>query len=166
MDKVVLLDRDGVINHDSPNYIKSPDEFHFIPGSLEAIQRLTQAGYKIGVATNQSALSRGYFDLDTLNKIHQKMEMNIEIQGGKIDCIEYCPHLPEQGCNCRKPKPGMLFKLADKMKFNLKDAYFVGDKPSDVEAALAAKVTPIYLNSISGDFSSLLDFVMNLILEK
>lgn len=145
MKKVILLDRDGVINYDSPNYIKSPDEFHFIPGSIEAISKLTKAGFNIGVATNQSGISRGYYDLETLNKIHHKMCSEIEKQGGKIEHIEYCPHMPDANCSCRKPQPGMLLNLAKKFEVDLGNVYFVGDKETDVEAAIRGGAQPVFL---------------------
>jgi D-glycero-D-manno-heptose 1,7-bisphosphate phosphatase len=147
MKKVILLDRDGVINYDSPYYIKSPEEFHFIPGSIEVISKLTKAGYEIGVATNQSGLSRGYYDLDTLEKIHQKMCTEIEKQGGKIKFIEFCPHMPDAGCACRKPQPGMLINLAQKFEVDIGQVYFVGDKMTDVQAAIAAGAKPVFISS-------------------
>lgn len=145
MNKAVFLDRDGVINYDSPYYIKSPDEFIFIPGSIEAIVKLNQAGYKVGIATNQSGLSRGLYDRATLDAIHQKMCKAIEENGGKIHHIEFCPHLPDAGCECRKPKPGMLISLAKKLEVSLSEVYFVGDKQTDVEAARAAGARPIFI---------------------
>lgn len=145
MNKAIFLDRDGVINYDSPDYIKSPEEFHFIPGSIEAIVKLNQAGYQIGIATNQSGLSRGYYDLATLNAIHEKMCHAIESAGGKIHHIEFCPHLPNQNCECRKPKPEMLMRLAQKCEVNLSDVYFVGDKITDMEAAVTSGAKPILI---------------------
>ena len=147
MKKVILSDRDGVINYDSPYYIKSPEEFCFIPGSIEAISKLTKAGYEIGIATNQSGLSRGYYDLDTLEKIHQKMCVEIEKQGGKIKFIEFCPHMPDAGCFCRKPQPGMLLNLAKKFEVDLRQVYFVGDKMTDVQAGVAAGANPVFISS-------------------
>src|SRR3990167_3048175 len=105
---LIILDRDGVINFDSPDYIKSPDELIPIPGSIEAIVKLTQAGFPIVVATNQSGVNRGLFSLKVLNDIHQKMISHIVNAGGKIDGIYFCPHTPAENCDCRKPKPGML----------------------------------------------------------
>jgi D-glycero-D-manno-heptose 1,7-bisphosphate phosphatase len=145
--KVILLDRDGVINVDSPEYIKSPAEFIPIPGSLEAIAKLNQRGFRIGVATNQSALARGLIDFITLDQIHHKMTDCVEKQGGKIDFIEYCPHLPSDGCECRKPRPGMLINLAKKFAVNVNDVYFVGDRVSDVLAALSVQAKPVFIGS-------------------
>lgn len=145
--KVILLDRDGVINVDSPEYIKSPEEFIPIPGSLEAIAKLNQRGFRIGVATNQSALARGLIDFITLAQIHHKMTDCVEKQGGIIDFIEYCPHLPSDGCECRKPKPGMLINLAKKFAVNLNDVYFVGDRSSDISAAMSVNAKPVFLGS-------------------
>ena len=117
--KIVLLDRDGVINHDSDNYIKSPDEWIPIPGSLEAIAKLNQAGYKVIVLTNQSGISRNYFTVDTLSKMHEKFYQLLENVGGHIEALFFCPHLPEDQCDCRKPKPGLFDELVKRM--NLSD---------------------------------------------
>ncbi|NCX96883.1 MAG: HAD-IIIA family hydrolase, partial [Chitinophagia bacterium] len=106
--RVVILDRDGIINQDSLHYIKSLDEFIFLPKSAEAIANLTKAGYKVGIATNQSGIARGYYSHQTLKAIHAKMLEGINAVGGKIDAIEYCPHAPVEACSCRKPEPGML----------------------------------------------------------
>ena len=145
--KIVLLDRDGIINEDSPNYIKSVDEFIFLPGSIDAIVRLTKAGYQIGVATNQSGVSRGYYDERMLAAIHEKMLTQIRAAGGNIEAIEYCPHRPEEGCLCRKPKPGMLYTLAKRLNCSLTDVPFIGDKISDLDAALAAGAKPVMVVS-------------------
>lgn len=147
MTKAIFLDRDGVINYDSVDYIKSPDEFIFIPGSLEAIVKLNKAGYLVGIATNQSGLSRGYYDRVTLDAIHEKMCKAIEKAGGQIHHIEFCPHMPDIGCECRKPKPGMLIKLSKKLDVKLSDVYFVGDKITDIEAARAAGAKPIFIST-------------------
>ena len=147
MTKVILLDRDGVINQDSPHYIKSVDEFHFLPGSLEAIARLTRVGYRIGIATNQSGLARGYYSEEELSAIHAKMLYHLRAAGGEIDAIEYCPHLPDDDCFCRKPKPGMLHTLASRLGCDLEMVHFVGDKLSDIQAAKAAGAKPILVLS-------------------
>ncbi len=155
MNKIVLLDRDGIINYDSPYYIKSVDEFIFIPGSVDAIVKLTEAGYRIGVATNQSGVSRGLYDEQTLAAIHHKMLTQVRAVGGNIDAIEYCPHRPEEGCLYRKPNPGMLHALARRMECSLTNVPFVGDKLSDVEAAKAAGAKPVIVVSSGTDQTSL-----------
>lgn len=147
MNKVVLLDRDGVINQDSLHYIKSADEFIPIPGSIEAIARLTTAGYRIGVATNQSGVSRGYYDEEELAAIHAKMLSLVKAQGGQIEAIEYCIHMPDEGCFCRKPQPGMLLALAKRLNCSLIDVPFIGDRVSDIQAAEAAGAKPIMVLS-------------------
>lgn len=147
MNKIVLLDRDGVINHDSLDYIKSEEEFIVIPDSLKAIARLTKAGYKIGIATNQSGVSRGLYTEEILLSIHQKLIRAVEDAGGKIDAIEYCIHLPEMNCSCRKPKAGMLHALAKKLSCPLQGVPFVGDRISDIEAAYTVGATPIIIVS-------------------
>lgn len=147
MNRIILLDRDGVINRDSFQYIKNVDEFIFIPGSIEAIGRLTQAGYRVGVATNQSGVSRGLYTEQILSDIHQKMIDEITKLGGVIEAIEYCIHLPQENCDCRKPQPQMLYNLAKKMTISLKGVPFVGDRVSDVEVALKVGATPIVVLS-------------------
>lgn len=143
MDKVILLDRDGVINQDSNAYIKSVDEFIFLPGSVDALVRLTQAGYRIGVATNQSGIARGYYDVAMLEKIHAHLLYHVRQAGGDIVAIEYCPHHPDMHCACRKPMPGMLHALAQRLHCSLKEVAFVGDKLTDLQVALAVQAEPI-----------------------
>lgn len=130
----VLLDRDGVINQDSDQYIKNPDEWRPIPDSLEAIALLNAQGYKVVVITNQSGLARGIYDLATLEKIHDKMLALCAQKGAKIEAIFYCPHLPSDGCSCRKPKPGLLKQFAKQYQVDLNAIYFVGDALQDIQA--------------------------------
>ncbi len=144
--KLIILDRDGVINFDSPHYIKSPEEWIAIPGSLEAIAKLNQFQHKVVIATNQSGLGRGYYNLETLEKIHQKMQDQLKALGGHLDGIYFCPHLPSDGCDCRKPKPGMLLKIAEDFKWDIKKAIFIGDSERDLEAAEAAQCMGIYID--------------------
>lgn len=138
MKKFIILDRDGVINQDSLHYIKSPDEFIVLPGSIEAIALLTAAGYQIAIATNQSGVSRGYYDRQQLEAIHQKLLDKVQAAGGDIAIIEYCIHLPEAQCHCRKPQPGMLHAIAAYFQCDLTDVALVGDRISDLQAAKAA----------------------------
>ena len=139
MKKCVILDRDGVINQDSPGqYVTNKEEWIPISGSIEAIFRLKQQGVMVAVATNQSGIGRGYYTLVTLHEIHTQMNNLLANEGAKIDYIAICPHLPDAGCECRKPKPGMLYEIAKILNINLADAYFVGDKLSDLQAAEAA----------------------------
>jgi len=133
--KLIILDRDGVINQDSDEYIKSPSEWIPIPGSLEAIGKLTKNGYTIAVVTNQSGLARKLFDEATLLTIHETMRTMTMKHGGKIDKIVYCPHHPDDGCHCRKPNIGLLEKLQAYYQHSLKDVYFVGDSLKDLQAA-------------------------------
>jgi D-glycero-D-manno-heptose 1,7-bisphosphate phosphatase len=141
--KTVILDRDGVINQDSDAYIKTPDEWIAIPGSLEAIGRLTQAGYRVVVATNQSGLARGLFDQATLDAIHHKMESAIQKQGGELAGIYYCPHGPDDGCSCRKPKPGLLQQIEQELGIDPGQTVLVGDSLRDLQAATAFGIKPI-----------------------
>lgn len=148
--KLVIMDRDGVINHDSDEYIKSPDEWIPIPGSLEAIAALHQEGYEIIVATNQSGLGRGYFTIEVLNKIHEKMLKAVEHAGGKIEAIFFCPHVPDDNCSCRKPKPGMLFDIQNRLHLDLTQVPFIGDSYRDIEAAVASGCRPILVMTGKG----------------
>ena len=141
--KLVILDRDGVINFDSDQYIKSPDEWKPIPGSPEAIARLNRAGYRVVVATNQSGVGRGLFEMDTLNAIHEKMLRTVAQVGGRIDAIFFCPHTSEDKCNCRKPKPGMLEEIAARYNTVLSEVPVVGDSLRDLQAAVAVGAQPI-----------------------
>lgn len=134
-EKVVFLDRDGVINHDSDDYIKSWSEFEFIQGSIEAIRILTIKGYKVIVITNQSVINRNMVSRGNLQHIHDMMKKNIENKGGKIIDIFFCPHVPEDNCKCRKPKPGLINQAAIKYNINLNKAVMVGDNAKDIECA-------------------------------
>ncbi|HUK03869.1 MAG TPA: D-glycero-beta-D-manno-heptose 1,7-bisphosphate 7-phosphatase [Burkholderiales bacterium] len=140
--KLVILDRDGTINYDSEQYIKSPAEWRPLPGSLEAIARLTQAGWRCVVATNQSGIARGLFDMATLNAIHAEMHRAVTQAGGRIDAIFFCPHAAEEACECRKPKPGLLREIGARLDVELKDVPMIGDSLRDLEAAVAVGCKP------------------------
>lgn len=146
----IILDRDGVINFDSEEYIKTPEEWQPIPGSLEAIAKLNQYGYKVLIATNQSGISRGFYDISTLEDIHAKMHAALAEVGGKIHDIFYCPHHPLDNCFCRKPKPGLLYQIRDKYNINLKKTFFVGDSAKDIEAAIASGCLPLLVLTGNG----------------
>ena len=150
MVSMVILDRDGVINHDSDHYIKSVDEWVPIDGSLEAIARLSAAGYLVAVATNQSGLARGYFDRATLDAMHAKLRRLLADHGGRIDGIAFCPHLPVEQCDCRKPRPGLLRQIAEQFALDLADCVFVGDSFKDVEAARAVGARPVLVKTGKG----------------
>lgn len=141
--KLVILDRDGVINADSDEYVKSPAEWTPLPGSLEAIARLTQAGYRVVVATNQSGLGQGLFDMATLNAMHNKMHKAVNQLGGRIDAVFFCPHTQGAGCACRKPQPGMLLEIAARFNVALTAVPAIGDSLRDLQAASAAGARPI-----------------------
>ena len=141
--KLVILDRDGVINYDSAEFIKSPDEWRPIPGSLEAIARLNQAGYHVVVATNQSGIGRGLLDMATLNAIHDKMHKALALAGGRIDAVFYCPHAQDDGCDCRKPKPGLFEEIARRFNTDLAGVPCIGDSRRDLEAAAQVEAQPI-----------------------
>jgi D-glycero-D-manno-heptose 1,7-bisphosphate phosphatase len=148
--KVIILDRDGVVNRDSDEYIKSPEEWIPIPGSLEAIARLLREGYRIVIVTNQSGVARGLFDRDTLVKIHSKMIDAVRAKGGDIEAIFFCPHGPDDGCRCRKPLPGLFAEVEERLKVNLNQVYAVGDSERDVLAARAATARPVLVRSGKG----------------
>ena len=141
--KLVILDRDGTINHDSVDLIKSPNEWRPLEGSLEAIARLAQAGYRIVVATNQSGIARGLLDTATLIAIHDTVQRAAMQAGGRIDAFFFCPHKADDACQCRKPQPGMLLEVARRFNIALGDTYMVGDALRDVQAAAAAGARPV-----------------------
>ncbi len=141
--KLVILDRDGVINHDSASYIKSPEEWKPIAGSLEAIALLNQAGYRVLVATNQSGVGRGLFDMATLNAIHDKMHRALSLVGGRVDGIFYCPHANDAGCACRKPRPGLLEEISKRFGVSLDGVPFIGDSLRDLQAGAAVGAQPV-----------------------
>lgn len=148
---LIILDRDGVINEDSDEYIKNTEEWLPIAGSLEAIAHFNHAGYNVAVATNQSGIARGLYDVETLHDMHEKMSSMLDAIGGRIDAVFYCPHLPATHCACRKPKPGMLLEIAKRFKYDSLDGvYFVGDTYRDVEAARAAGATPVLVRTGKG----------------
>jgi len=156
--RLIILDRDGVINQDSLHYIKSPDEFIPLPGSCEAIARLTQAGVRVAVATNQSGIARGYYNEAQLHTINEKMKACVRSVGGCIDFVVYCPHMPNAGCGCRKPQSGMLLTIAKHFDCSLENVPFIGDRVSDIQAAEAAGAIPLMVLSPMTDRSSLVDY--------
>ncbi len=147
---LVILDRDGVINVDSKDYIKTPEEWRALPGSLQAIGQLNKAGHKVVVATNQSGLGRHYYDEATLAAIHTKMAGELAQLGGHLDGIYYCPHKPEDDCDCRKPKPGLLEKIAADFPELFPDAVLIGDSLRDLEAAHSAGIRAILVKTGNG----------------
>ena len=147
----IILDRDGVINFDSDSYIKSPEELLFIPGSLEAIVRLNRADYRVLVATNQSGVARGYYDLEMLSRIHDKLHRELEKMGGKIEEIFYCPHHPDEKCLCRKPQPGMFHAIQKKYGIQFEDVFFIGDSLTDMHVAQTVGCKPILVLTSKGE---------------
>lgn len=148
--KIVILDRDGVINEDSDDYIKSVAEWRPIPGSIEAIAKLSQAGWRLYIATNQSAIGRGYMDFDALFAIHDRLQKLCAELGGRIDGIEFAPEHPDHASEMRKPNPGMLRDLAKRLQIKLDEVPFVGDSYSDIEAARAAGASPVLVRTGNG----------------
>jgi D-glycero-D-manno-heptose 1,7-bisphosphate phosphatase len=148
--KLIILDRDGVINQDSDNFIKSPEEWIPIRGSLDAISRLSRAGYHIFIATNQSGLARGLFNIETLNAIHQKMLQEIQHRGGTVDAILFCPHGPDDHCDCRKPSPGLYLEIAHRTSRKLDNVPIIGDSLRDLSAAEAVGARPILVKTGKG----------------
>ncbi len=141
--KLLMLDRDGVINEDSEQFIKSPAEWRPIKGSIEAIARLTQAGWRIVLATNQSGIARGLFDTSMLNAIHDVMHKTVIQAGGRIEAIFFCPHAADANCECRKPRPGMLHEIERRLNIPLTGVPYVGDSLRDLQAAAAAGARPV-----------------------
>ena len=140
--KLIILDRDGTINEDHDDYVKSPDEWVPIPGALEAIARLNHAGWHTVIATNQSGLGRGTFDMATLNAMHTKMNQMLAKQGGRIDAVFFCPHAPEEICTCRKPLPGLFEQIGERFGVSLRDVPVVGDTIRDLQAGAAVGCRP------------------------
>ena len=149
--KLVILDRDGVINADSDEYIKSPIEWHPIPGSLEAIARLNQHGYQVAIATNQMAIARGLIDMRMLNAIHQKLHLSALAVGAHINAIFFCPHAIDEFCDCRKPRPGMLTEIGKRFGISLKGVPMVGDALRDMQAAFEVGCAPYLVRTGKGE---------------
>jgi D-glycero-D-manno-heptose 1,7-bisphosphate phosphatase len=147
---LVILDRDGVINHDSDAFIKSPEEWRPIEGSAEAIGALTKAGFTVAVASNQSGIGRKLLDRQALEAIHDKMRQVVGRHGGRIDKVVICPHRPDDGCACRKPKPGLLLELSQHYALPVDGVPFIGDSMRDLDAALAARARPILVLTGNG----------------
>lgn len=149
--RLIVLDRDGVINHDSASFIKSPDEWRPIDGSLEAIAKLNFAGYRVVVATNQSGIDRGLFNMQTLNAIHEKMHQMLSPLGGRIDAVFFCPHTAQAECECRKPKPGLFYAIGQRFHIDLTGVPCVGDSLRDLQAAEAVGGLPILVRTGKGE---------------
>lgn len=147
---LIILDRDGVINYESNEYIKSPEEWVAIPGSLQAIAALNQAGFKVVIATNQSGVARGLFDVSMLEKIHAKLHAEVNAAGGVIEDIFFCPHHPNDNCFCRKPQPGLFWQIREKYAVNLAEVFFVGDSISDIQVAKSVGCKPLLVLTGNG----------------
>jgi D-glycero-D-manno-heptose 1,7-bisphosphate phosphatase len=147
----MVLDRDGVINNDSENYIRHPNEWQPIPGSIEAIARLTQGGWRIVVATNQSGVARGYFDMAALNAMHAKMHRAVNHAGGRIDAVFYCAESPDSNSRFRKPAPGMLLAIGERFHMPLSEVPSVGDSQKDLDAAAAVGAQPVLVRTGNGE---------------
>ncbi|TDG15787.1 D-glycero-beta-D-manno-heptose 1,7-bisphosphate 7-phosphatase [Seongchinamella unica] len=148
---LLILDRDGVINQDSDDYIRCLDDWVPVPGSIEAIAALSRAGYQVVIATNQSGLSRGYFTLDILESIHDHLRALVEAQGGTVAGIFYCPHLPDEGCDCRKPGTGLLRAIETELQQPVAGCYFIGDSLKDLQAARAMGCRPVLVLTGKGE---------------
>lgn len=148
--RLLILDRDGVLNEDSPDYIRSPDEWKPLPGSLEAVARLSRAGWTVVVATNQSGVARGLLSADTLDRIHTRMTAAVAAAGGRIAAIYVCPHGPADGCPCRKPEPGLLLKAAAEWRVEPNGVPAVGDSLRDLEAAWRVNARAILVRTGNG----------------
>ncbi|WP_199858469.1 D-glycero-beta-D-manno-heptose 1,7-bisphosphate 7-phosphatase [Pseudomonas poae] len=149
--KLLILDRDGVINYDSDAYIKSVAEWIPLPGSIEAIAQLSKAGWTVAIATNQSGIARGYYSIATLDAMHARLRTLVAEQGGDVGLVVYCPHGPDEDCDCRKPKPGMLKIIAEHYKVPLAGIWFVGDSLGDLEAAKAVDSQPVLVKTGKGE---------------
>jgi len=148
--KLVILDRDGTINEDRDDFVKSPDEWVPLPGALEAIARLNHAGWHTVIATNQSGIGRGTFDMSTFNAMHAKMNHLLAKQGGRIDAVFFCPHAPDESCTCRKPLPGLFEQIGERFGMSLRDVPVVGDSLRDLQAGVAAGCRPHFVRTGKG----------------
>lgn len=149
--RLIVLDRDGVINRDSEQYIKAPDEWLPVPGSLEAIARLNHAGFRVVVATNQSGVGRGLLDFATLTAIHERMHRTLAQAGGRIDAVFFCPHTADSRCECRKPKPGMLLEIGKRFNVDMTGVPVIGDSLRDLQAAEAVGALPVLVLTGKGE---------------
>jgi len=147
---LIVLDRDGVINRDSRDFIKSAGEWEPLPGSIEAVARLSRAGFTVAVASNQSGLGRGLFDRRALAAMHRKFRRLVANAGGRVDRIVVCPHTPDDGCDCRKPRAGLLHRLARYYNADLRSVPVVGDSLRDLEAAVSVGARPILVRTGNG----------------
>ncbi len=152
MPKMVILDRDGVINHQADDDVTTVDGWDPIPGSIEAINRLKKAGYLVTIASNHSGIARGYYSEKDLQQMNDKMQKLLAIRGASVDGIFYCPHGPEANCICRKPKPGLLFKIAKQFEIDLSQTPVVGDNISDIQAAKMANARPVLVRTGKGEY--------------
>ncbi|WP_373185893.1 D-glycero-beta-D-manno-heptose 1,7-bisphosphate 7-phosphatase [Halopseudomonas sp.] len=150
MSKLIILDRDGVINEDSDEYVKSLAEWIPIPGSIEAIARLSKSGWLVAVATNQSGLARGYFDQATLQQMHDALQQRVAEQGGRVDLIRFCPHGPDDLCDCRKPRSGLFRQIAEHFQLPLAGVPVVGDSLRDLQAGTAVGCSPFLVRTGKG----------------
>ncbi|QMT32190.1 D-glycero-beta-D-manno-heptose 1,7-bisphosphate 7-phosphatase [Alysiella filiformis] len=149
--KLIILDRDGVINHDRDDFVKSPDEWQAIEGSMDAIAFLTQAGYTLAVATNQSGIGRQFFTVQTLNEMHSKMHKLVQQAGGEISGIWFCPHLAEHKCDCRKPQSGMIVDILERFQANAENTWLVGDSLRDLQAIANVGGKPVLVRTGKGE---------------
>jgi D-glycero-D-manno-heptose 1,7-bisphosphate phosphatase len=149
--RLVILDRDGVINRESAQFIKSPAEWEPLPGAIAAIAALKAAGFTVVIATNQSGVGRGLFSAATLDAIHEKLQGSVRAAGGEIDRIFVCPHAPEAGCDCRKPRPGLFTQIASAYRMSLADVPAIGDSRRDLDAAEAAGARPVLVRTGHGE---------------
>jgi D-glycero-D-manno-heptose 1,7-bisphosphate phosphatase len=148
--RLILLDRDGVINEDSPDFIRTVDEFIPLPDALESMVRLHRAGFKLGVCTNQSAIARGFISEEAVQETHRRLEADLSALGGALDAVVYCPHHPDDDCECRKPRPGMLLEVMTSLGIAPVDTVFVGDSKRDLEAAQAAGCRGVLVRTGNG----------------
>lgn len=145
--RTLLLDRDGVINQDSPDFIRTPGEFRPLPGALEAVVRAQRAGYRVIIVSNQSGLARGLFAMRDLNAIHRRLQDELERLGGRVEAFFFCPHGPDEGCDCRKPAGGLLRALASRLGVELGNVPFIGDRISDACAAQSVGARPLLVRT-------------------
>jgi histidinol-phosphate phosphatase family protein len=160
--RAVFLDRDGVLTRERPDYVKTPNELEILPGIGPPLRALRERGFKLVVVTNQSVVGRGLATLDDLSRIHEKLQTELKRMGCDVDAIYYCPHLPEEGCSCRKPKPGLLLKAANDLGIDVKESWMIGDKEIDLEAAKRAGCRGVRVETNVGDLQRAVSSILTI----
>jgi D-glycero-D-manno-heptose 1,7-bisphosphate phosphatase len=157
--RAVFLDRDGVLTRERADYVKTPEELQVLPGIGSALQNLRKMGFRLVIVTNQSVIGRGLASHEDMKRIHEKLKSELDRLGCFVDAIYYCPHLPGEGCNCRKPEPGMILRAAEDLRIDIASSWMIGDKEIDVEAAKRAGCRPVRVGTNMGDLQTAVSII-------